>query len=600
MTLNKTKKIILSFVLLGLILSGFYFTDVPRAKGGDIALAIKEYGLDGIARWIARRMLKDYLNQMVDEINTGGRTRRGPSFATNWRNFLIDAERRGEDIFGVILANTELCPYFGGKLRTMYRAKPGKIEAQDKVGNLDPYRTRAKCTMPYGWAPQDLDNNFVQGGGWAALMRLAEPQNNAYGSILMSASELAAQRALEATTDYGEITAGRGFTGTRASCTGGQPGGICISSSCVGGPYNGKFCFDNKSCAALNNKARCTFMGEILTPSNVLGDSASNYIDQNVSWLISSDEISEVLLNMLGGILSKMRNYRSKHDDGQRVDDTNEQPRDNQATRCQQQCKGQTDGTAYRTCYEGCMKWPGGPPPPSGQFCDGTDGDGVPDSPRPECDASLGETPANCPGECGPPPGGTQCSDSVDNDVPPDGQIDYGGGPSGEPADSECTSFSDNDESSAGPPPPPPGAVAYTIDLHIGFAYVTAENGGNNFVYANRFTLGPWGTFTLWDLNGGVLTSGDTINIITVSNYFFRAVGGGGSALDTTATTAGAWEQFTIQEQGGSGDIVSGDTVSFEIGGFFMIVDRNTINFIVNANGSSADPTYGIFLMTIR
>lgn len=369
----KYKKIILSVVLASFILSGFYFVFAQKAYaldgGGSWAQVFqfnfKEFVLDATARLFSRRLLSKYLNRMVDQINIGGRTGRQPAFALNWRNFLTDGQYRGEDVFRAVLSNTKLCPYFKNPIRTVFNVTTNKPVTQNtRVNNLDPFTKRGRCTLPKGWTIEDYTADFARNGGWQALNQLAEPQNNFYGSFLMSLGEVSAQRALDAQADRGEIQAGGGFTGTRASCKGGKAGGLCLPQPLrpgESGPQakyctniKSKICNSNSDCAVSNSEARCTFLGETLTPGKLLGDSASQYIDKNIGWLITSDELSEVLLNMLGGIINKMTNFRQKNDEGTEVDDTIGERPNSKGAQCQKRCSGRK-GSDYKTCVDSCM-----------------------------------------------------------------------------------------------------------------------------------------------------------------------------------------------------------------------------------------------------
>lgn len=443
----KYKKIILSAVLASFILSGFYFISVTKTYASDFGGSwanfwqynVKEFVVDTIARGFARRLLKKYLDSVVTQVNKSGRTGRQPSFALNWRNFLTDGQYRGEDVFRAILSNTELCPYFKNPIRTAFNVTTNTPVTQNtRVNNLDPFTKRGRCTLPRGWTIEDYTADFARNGGWQALNQLAEPQNNFYGSFLMSLGEVSAQRALDASADRGEIQAGGGFTGTRASCKGSGASGLCLSKPLppgVQGPeakyctnISNKQCESNADCVVNNSEARCKFLGETLTPGKLLGDSASQYIDKNIGWLITSDELSEVLLNMLGGIIGKMTNFRQKNDDGTAVDDTEGSRTDSKVSRCSRQCAGKK-GNVYQACMNTCMgsgnetNLPAPcsatdpecsnpvPPPPSGGpvFCNNTDADGDGQL----CDASIGENINTCPSDCTGVPA-AQCQNATD------------------------------------------------------------------------------------------------------------------------------------------------------------------------------------------
>jgi hypothetical protein len=77
--------------------------------------------------------------------------------------------------------------------------------------------------------------------------------------------------------------------------------------------------------------------------------------------------------------------------------------------------------------------------------------------------------------------------------------------------------------------------------------YVCAELGGGAEVNANRVAAGPWETFTLVDLDGGSLDSGDAIQLKTSDGqHYLLAELGGGARADATSTNAGPWETWTL------------------------------------------------------
>src|SRR3989344_3161206 len=115
----------------------------------------------------------------------------------------------------------------------------------------------------------------------------------------------------------------------------------------------------------------------------------------------------------------------------------------------------------------------------------------------------------------------------------------------------------------ATPTPTPSGPTSYIINLQANNGqYVVAEKNGGEWVNANRNNAGGWETFTMTDLNGGQLMSGDKVGFNTSSDYYFRAEGGGGSTLDATARGLGPWETFTIRNTNSGSSIKNGDKIS--------------------------------------
>ena len=120
--------------------------------------------------------------------------------------------------------------------------------------------------------------------------------------------------------------------------------------------------------------------------------------------------------------------------------------------------------------------------------------------------------------------------------------------------------------------------------------FVVAEGGGGDVVNANRVAIGSWETFTLIDLNGGSLESGDLVNIQSVGGYYVVAEGGGGDVVNANRTAAFEWETFRIEKIGGGGVISSGNAISLQAyngwsgGGGNYVVAEDGGGSVVNAN----------------
>ncbi len=117
--------------------------------------------------------------------------------------------------------------------------------------------------------------------------------------------------------------------------------------------------------------------------------------------------------------------------------------------------------------------------------------------------------------------------------------------------------------------------------------YVGAQNNGGGSINATANTAQGWETFTIDDLNGGSLTSGDALTIRTGGGQYFRAVNSGGSSLDATANSARGWETFTIVKAAGSGVIQNGDVVAFRAPSGAYMRARNGGGSSVDVAGSS-------------
>lgn len=82
--------------------------------------------------------------------------------------------------------------------------------------------------------------------------------------------------------------------------------------------------------------------------------------------------------------------------------------------------------------------------------------------------------------------------------------------------------------------------------------YVVAVGGGGGAVNATASIVGVGTTFTLIDLNGGTLRNGDKVQFRTERGTYLVAEGGGGREVKADRTIPSDWETFTIREVGGS------------------------------------------------
>ncbi len=364
---QKFKKPILVLMLVGILIPSFYLLSVRKAEASDLGagwanffqVQLRDWVLKPLLRQIAQRLLNTYVTKMVDKINGSGRTRNTPSFVDNWRDFLTAAQYRGEDVFRNILANTTLCDHTRQGLQQTFRSpqNPSALPLNSmRVNNLDPYISRARCTMPKGWLLKDFELDFSRGGGWNALVRLNQPQNNSYGSLLMSLGEVAAQRAVDETTDHAEVVAGGGFMGTRAGCSA-APAGQCTTAN--GSFGSGISCNTDSECLAKGftactgggpSQARCTILGQTMTPAKVLGEASAKFIDSKLQWVISSQDVVSVILNAADSIINNLIQFRKPskitepRNSGGPSDDYNS---------CIKKCAGKS-GNSYRTCMQDC------------------------------------------------------------------------------------------------------------------------------------------------------------------------------------------------------------------------------------------------------
>lgn len=308
------KKILIILLLLVAVYTptSVMATDLGGSWAQATAFITKEFGLDLVARSIARGLLNKLISGLVDKIQTGGRSG-GPAFVQNWRNFQTDSQYRGENVFRSILSSTSLCDHLGKDIKNLFGAnqKIPSIGQNLRVGNFDPFTLRASCTLPSGFNMQNYQKDFAGNGGWQAWSRLLEPQNNYYGLLFQSLEEANKQRSVEETADTNEALAGSGYTAIRDSCAGTGAG------------------------------AKCTFLGITKTPGDLLGKTAAATIDKELEWLVSSDELSEVLISVLSAAINRLGNLAfSKATDDYNNAGSPVDPTTNSFNQCSQSCNG--------------------------------------------------------------------------------------------------------------------------------------------------------------------------------------------------------------------------------------------------------------------
>lgn len=110
-----------------------------------------------------------------------------------------------------------------------------------------------------------------------------------------------------------------------------------------------------------------------------------------------------------------------------------------------------------------------------------------------------------------------------------------------------------------------PGSTAkhltVTLQTYSG-NYLVADEGGGAALAATSTTPSAWETFTLSDLDGGALLSGDVVTLRGSSGQWASAVDGGGGVINFTASSETAWEKFSLVKLSGDGAIESGDKVA--------------------------------------
>lgn len=159
--MKKVKKIVLILLVLSLLAGTFAL----RAKQADASFYfLKEF----IIKPLVRKLANALENKLVNKIHglASGLSQKTPNFVTNWRNYTLDSQGRGNDVFRSVLADANLCPYFKDQARTAFGASSytravsgatvknsqGQVVFQNKtkVPGLPSFQNITNCSLDTG------------------------------------------------------------------------------------------------------------------------------------------------------------------------------------------------------------------------------------------------------------------------------------------------------------------------------------------------------------------------------------------------------------------------------------------------------------------
>lgn len=335
--ISKFKKIIAI-----LILSSFLFTPLGVSAAGlimgDIWYFLKNFvilpltrpwlwALDGkITNWLTSVALKDPTG-IAPQLFAGNSLIIG-----NPRNYGIFNQQRGEDIFRALLARSRLCPYFDQDLKRVFGANliPQDVLTKIKqrvltrISDQIDFDVAISCTMPPNFNIREFANDFSK-GGWAAWDKLIlEPQNNPYGAFFLSLAEFENQRNFEEKI-YTQIEGQTGFIGRRKPCEGEGTSG------------------------------RCLLMGQIVTPADILGETAAKKIDKIPGGIIQSEDIASIITAIINSVWNAYANKVLSLLDEGGIQDLNPSVIQNQAQQIQTQSQAQTQQIIQQIIGRGCQ-----------------------------------------------------------------------------------------------------------------------------------------------------------------------------------------------------------------------------------------------------
>ncbi len=239
--------------------------------------AAMKFGLDIAAKAVAQGAFRTLSQRVFNKIEGGG-INGGALFVQDWREFQLNSQYRGEDVFRSVLKKSKLCGYFGNELEKLFDANkaPDIPQILTRVDGFDSFQVKTGCTMPSNFNMTNYQKDFAGNGGWEAWNRLLEPQNNFYGTLFMSLDEAAKQRGIESSAAVNEALSGEGFTGVRDCLTKGT------------------------------GASACALLGKIKTPGGTLGKQVSSVFDSNLKFYTTADAASIAIATFTEFFINKL------------------------------------------------------------------------------------------------------------------------------------------------------------------------------------------------------------------------------------------------------------------------------------------------------
>ncbi len=145
------------------------------------ALNIKEFTLDGIAWSLAKKVLAQTTQSVIDWINSGFNGK--PAFITDYDKYFLNA---ADEVAGGFISDSNLA-----QLCQPLRM-PVKFILDLSYRQARDYRERSQCTLTSaaGNVTEFLDGNFSKGGWSQWFSIVSNPQNNIYGAVALGRSGL--------------------------------------------------------------------------------------------------------------------------------------------------------------------------------------------------------------------------------------------------------------------------------------------------------------------------------------------------------------------------------------------------------------------------
>lgn len=311
------QKLIATVLIIGLILSlnlNLLFSKPKETKAflgiedtvhdiiseiQDVMKTLKEWGLDGVARFIARQAMNRLRYNLIRWAQGGFRDDNQPLAITSWKDFLRDAVNIGSARFIHEFNLTPLC-------------YPFRFTLGQRLGlgypyyYLPLYQEYAACTIEtiVENVKDFWEDPSIGLWGWDTWTALAQPQNNIYGAAILAGTRRIELEAEEKEAAENQGLAGQGYRDEQECITDAEE--ACKQE-----------CYNNAPGKTEEWLDECLLNCEKTSPTGIcveyqtknIGSTIHSAIEKTVQsdidWLITVDEFTDLVDVFISAILNK-------------------------------------------------------------------------------------------------------------------------------------------------------------------------------------------------------------------------------------------------------------------------------------------------------
>lgn len=284
-------------ILLGCFFTAMLFAPTHHAEAqlavfdltteqATFSLQLKEFVLDGVAKLLAKIVVRELVSETVNWIRGGGE-KGSPLFVGNWERFLAKAGDQAAAAFLYNYAGLNVCA-------------PFNLQVRLGLFNL-PAKRQVSCTLSQGIRNvQAFYNNFS--GGWQSWLVASQPQNNIEGAYLATFGLMAYAGEQRKNATHAELQANAGFIGIKK----------CVKRATIEASAPGAEAEEFVNPEDFQGVEPPCEKSITITPGQAIHDQFASVAGSDIADLVGADEINEIIVAIIDTLVHKMITGDSK------------------------------------------------------------------------------------------------------------------------------------------------------------------------------------------------------------------------------------------------------------------------------------------------